>query len=79
MPCPPIPETASPCGTASPSENLLRLQTSRGPGTPAELGAARRSARLMDVDWVLVWQNSAAIGRFLPGFRFAYRADGVSV
>jgi hypothetical protein len=67
---------------------LLRLQTGLRPNTPAQLRAARRSARLMHVGWVLVWVHSPAIRRFLPGlwrflpgtgFRFDYRADGVSV
>jgi hypothetical protein len=100
MPHQPIPETASLCGNASPSEYsqsvttrgtgiyhrpfyaaLLRLQSGLGPGTAAEVRAARRSARLMPVGWVLVWENSAAVRQFLPGagLRFAYRADGVSV
>src|SRR5262249_1819017 len=67
---------------------VLRLQADLRPNTPAQLSAARRSARLMRVGWVLVWVHSAAIQGFLPGlrrflpasgFRFAYRADGVSV
>jgi hypothetical protein len=67
---------------------LLRLQTGLRPNTSAQLRAARRSARLMHVGWVLVWVHSPAIRRFLPGlrrflpgtgFRFDYRADGVSV
>jgi hypothetical protein len=67
---------------------LLRLQAGLRPNTPAQLGAARRSARLMHVGWVLVWMHSAATRPFLPelrgflpatGFRLAYRADGVSV
>jgi hypothetical protein len=67
---------------------LLRLQAGLRPDTPAQLSAARRSARLMHVGWVLVWMHSAASRLFLPelraflpatGFRFAYRADGVSV
>ena len=60
---------------------LLRIQSGLGSGTPAQLRAARRSARLMHVGWVLVWTDSAAFRQFLPrsGFRFAYRADGVSV
>ncbi|MGN6174995.1 MAG: hypothetical protein ACTHPS_18920, partial [Streptosporangiaceae bacterium] len=67
---------------------LLRLQAGLRANTRAQLSAARRSARLMHVGWVLVWTHSAA-GRlrlpelrgFLPatGFCFAYRADGVSV
>jgi hypothetical protein len=67
---------------------LLRLQACLRPNTPAQLSAARRSARLMHVGWVLAWMHDAAIRPFLPelrrflpatGFRFAYRADGVSV
>jgi hypothetical protein len=67
---------------------LLRLQTGLAPNTSAQLRAARRSARLMHVGWVLVWVHTPAIRRFLPGlrrflpgtgFRFDYRADGVSV
>jgi hypothetical protein len=67
---------------------LLRLQTGLAPNTSAQLRAARRSARLMHVGWVLVWVHSPVIRRFLPGlrrflpgtgFRFDYRADGVSV
>src|SRR3974390_2111482 len=60
---------------------LQRIQSSLWDGTPAELRAARRSAQLMNVGWVLVWDNSAALRQFLPesGSRFAYRADGVSV
>jgi hypothetical protein len=67
---------------------LLRLQTGLRPNTSAQLRAARRSARLMHIGWVLVWVHSPTIRRFLPGlwrflpgtgFRFDYRADGVSV
>jgi hypothetical protein len=67
---------------------LLKLQTGLRPDTSAQLRAARRSARLMHVGWVLVWVHSPTIRRFLPrlwrflprtGFRFDYRADGVSV
>jgi len=67
---------------------LLRLQTGLRPDTAAQLRAARRSARLMHIGWVLVWVHSPAIRRFLPGlrrflpgtgFRLDYRADGVSV
>jgi len=67
---------------------LLRLQTGLRPDTAAQLRAARRSARLMHIGWVLVWAHSRAIRPFLPGlrrflpgtgFRFDYRADGVSV
>lgn len=48
---------------------------------PALLAAARRDARGMDVGWVLVWQRTPAIGRYLArtGFRFDYAADGALV
>ncbi len=67
---------------------LLRLQTGLRPNTSAQLRAARRSARLMHIGWVLVWVHSPTIRRFMPGlwrflpgtgFRFDYRAEGVSV
>jgi hypothetical protein len=49
--------------------------------TPAELAAARRDARRMDVGWVLVWTPNPLIARYLvaTGFRFDYRADGAAV
>jgi hypothetical protein len=56
---------------------------------PGLLAAARLDARRMDVGWVLLWQptarvspyRSAVVRRYLTGagFRFAYKADGVSV
>ena len=67
---------------------LLRLETGLQPNTSVQLHAARRSARLMHIGWVLVWVHSSFIRRYLPslwrflpgtGFRFDYRADGVSV
>lgn len=47
----------------------------------AGAAAARRDARRMDIGWVLVWQQRRAAVRYLTaaGFRFRYRADGVSV
>jgi hypothetical protein len=66
---------------------LLGLETGQQPNT-SQLHAARRSARLMHIGWVLVWAHSSFIRRYLPslwrflpgtGFRFDYRADGVSV
>jgi hypothetical protein len=51
--------------------------------TPAQIAAARADLRTLDVGWLLVWQQnpSPALSRYLSGtgFRFAYRADGVSV
>ncbi|MGD0376811.1 MAG: hypothetical protein ABSB01_19770, partial [Streptosporangiaceae bacterium] len=52
------------------------------PSTPAELGRARRDAHRMDIGWALVWRRGpAAVLPYLiaVGFRFDYRADGVSV
>ena len=60
---------------------LMRAQAGVRANTPADLRAAWRSARRIDVGWVLVWVKNGAVQRFLreTGFRFAYRADGVSV
>jgi hypothetical protein len=48
--------------------------------SPAELAAARRDARRMDVGWVLVWTKNPLIARYLvaTGFRLDYRADGAA-
>jgi len=48
---------------------------------PALLAAARAEARRMDVGWVIVWQPSPDVLRYLAitGFRFAYAADGALV
>ncbi|HEV3290544.1 MAG TPA: hypothetical protein VG123_16285 [Streptosporangiaceae bacterium] len=60
---------------------LLRAQGGPAASTYAELRAARRSAQLMHVGWVLVWAQNPAVSRFLrkAGFGYAYQADGVSV
>ncbi|HEY6277737.1 MAG TPA: hypothetical protein VIX86_15550 [Streptosporangiaceae bacterium] len=60
---------------------LLRAQGGAAASTWAEKRAARRSAELMHVAWVLVWAQNPAVNRFLhkAGFRYAYKADGVSV
>ena len=49
--------------------------------SPAELRRAQRNAQRIHVGWVLDWINDPGIRRYLlaAGFRFAYRADGVSV
>jgi hypothetical protein len=51
--------------------------------TPGQIAAARADLRKLDVGWLLVWQQnpSHALSEYLSGtgFRFAYRADGVSV
>jgi hypothetical protein len=48
---------------------------------PALVAAARATARRMDVGWVIVWQSSPAVLRYLAatGFHFAYAADGALV
>jgi hypothetical protein len=42
---------------------------------------ARADARRMDVGWLLVWRDTPAVLDYLTqtGFRFDYRADGVTV
>ena len=48
----------------------------------AQFAAARQDARGMDIGWVLAWHRlRPAVSRYLTatGFRFSYRADGVSV
>lgn len=60
---------------------LLRLQRG-GRVTRAVTRKARADARAMHVGWVVVWQHDTRrLRRFLAatGFRFAYRATGVSV
>jgi hypothetical protein len=50
--------------------------------TAAQVAAARADARKLGVGWVLVWTTqNPVIKPFLDatGFRFSYRADGVSV
>ena len=48
---------------------------------PALVAAARAAARRMDVGWVIVWQSSPDVLRYLAvtGFHFAYAADGARV
>ena len=60
---------------------LLRAQD-RVPGSdPALIAAARRSARRINIGWVIVWQQTPDIRSYLArtGFRFDYRADGALV
>jgi hypothetical protein len=49
--------------------------------TPAQLAAARRDARRMDIGWVLVWTPNPLIAKYLTatGFRLDYRAGGAAV
>ena len=58
-----------------------RKLSSYTPLTAAEVAAGRRDARRMHIGWVVVWYSNPAIVQYLhqTGFRFAYRADRVSV
>ena len=50
--------------------------------TAAQIAAARADLRTLHVGWLLVWQPpNHALSQYLAGtgFRFSYRADGVSV
>jgi hypothetical protein len=51
------------------------------PLTAAQVAAGRRDARRLHIGWVVVWYSNPAIVQYLhqTGFRFAYRADDVSV
>jgi hypothetical protein len=51
------------------------------PSDARQARLARADARRMDVGWVLVWTATPEILHYLAqaGFRFDYRADGVSV
>jgi hypothetical protein len=53
-----------------------------GPPSAASMSASAADARRVNVGWVLVWEPvTPELGRFLSqtGFRFDYKADGVSV
>lgn len=50
-------------------------------GTLAQLRRARQDGRRLGIGWALVWRPRGVAVRYLIalGFRFDYRADGVSV
>ncbi len=58
-----------------------RKLSSYTPLTAAQVAAGRRDARTLHIGWIVVWYSNPAIVQYLhqTGFRFAYRADGVSV
>jgi hypothetical protein len=58
-----------------------RKLSSYTPLTAAQVAAGRRWAARMHIGWVVVWYSNPAIVQYLhqTGFRFAYRADRVSV
>lgn len=61
--------------------DLMAVQSGRYYFTPEHLKDAALNARSINVGWVLLWTPDRHIVHFLrtTGFRFAYRADGVSV
>jgi 4-amino-4-deoxy-L-arabinose transferase-like glycosyltransferase len=60
---------------------FARKLSSYTPLSAADIAAGRRDARRLDIGWVVVWYSNPAIVQYLhqTGFRFAYRADDVSV
>ena len=60
---------------------LLRAQDQIRGSSPAQLAAARLAGRRMNIGWVIVWQQTPDIMRYLAatGFRFDYKADDVLV
>ncbi|MGP7999303.1 MAG: hypothetical protein ACLPKI_18610 [Streptosporangiaceae bacterium] len=58
-----------------------RIPASYTPLTAAQVAAGHRNARRLHIGWVLLWYSNPAIVQYLSqtGFRFDYRADGVSV
>ena len=59
-----------------------RPGSSNRAGPPRRRAAARQDASGLDIGWVLAWYRlRPAVRRYLTetGFRFSYRADGVSV
>lgn len=60
---------------------LMTAQGGPSTNTPADLAAARVSARVMNVGWVIVWTHNTAVTRFLAatGFHPGYRANGATV
>lgn len=61
--------------------DLMAVQKGHYSFTPEHLKDAALNARNIHIGWVLVWTQDPHIVHFLrtTGFRFAYRADGVSV
>lgn len=63
-------------------QQLSTAEANTGTGSDAALiAAARRSARRMNVGWVIVWHSSPGILRYLAktGFRLDYSAGGALV
>jgi len=60
---------------------FARKLSSYTPLSAADIAAGRRDARRLHIGWAVVWYSNPAIVQYLhqTGFRFAYRADDVSV
>jgi hypothetical protein len=60
---------------------LMAVEKGHHRFTAAHLREAAQNARSMDIGWVLLWTKNRHIQHFLitMGFRFDYRANGVSV
>jgi len=58
-----------------------RIPAAYTPLTAAQVAAGRRNAQRLNIGWVLLWYSNPAVVQYLgqTGFRFDYRADGVSV
>ncbi len=58
-----------------------RIAASYTPLTAAQVAAGHRNAQRLNIGWVLLWYSNPALLQYLSqtGFRFDYRADGVSV
>jgi hypothetical protein len=65
----------------APAPLWARVSKPYTPVTAAQVAAARRDVRHLNVGWVLVWYSNAAIRSYLfqTGFKYGYRADGVTV
>ncbi|HEX6931819.1 MAG TPA: hypothetical protein VF162_06735 [Streptosporangiaceae bacterium] len=61
--------------------DLMAVQNGHYYFTPEHLQDAAKNARSINIGWVLLWNNDRHVVHFLRtiGFRFAYRANGVSV
>jgi hypothetical protein len=60
---------------------LMAVQKGRSRFSAERLREAALNARAINIGWVLLWTQDRNVVHFLreTGFRFAYRADGVSV
>ena len=69
--CPMLPDFSAPL-TSRPGRNQI---------TPAQMAAAKRDVRSLNIGWVLVWKGNPVVTRYLAatGFRLDYRADGAAV